>query len=145
MFAKHEEGKMKRKIQKGVVLLVMLVTVTIGAESAGMRKVYADETYSRIHCLTVDDNALAILVESDGHFGMIDSGEDTDYPTGDDPRYPIRPGIIIDKGYEEEVIAYLKSVGVTQDNFDFYIGTHPHSDHIGSADEIIRAFTPKRV
>ena len=36
-------------------------------------------------------------------------------------------------------------MGVTKDNFEFYIGTHPHSDHIGSADEIIRAFHPKRV
>lgn len=39
----------------------------------------------------------------------------------------------------------MRSIGVTEDNFDFYIGTHPHSDHIGSADEVIRAFHPKRV
>ena len=76
---------------------------------------------------------------------MVDSGEDNDYPTGNDPRYPSRPGIVQGQGYEDQVISYMRSVGVTQDNFEFYIGTHPHSDHIGSADEIIRAFHPKRV
>ena len=30
-------------------------------------------------------------------------------------------------------------------NLEFYLGTHPHSDHIGSADEIIREFRPQRV
>ncbi len=37
----------------------------------------------------------AILVESDGRFGLVDAGEDDDYPDGSDPRYPLRDGIII--------------------------------------------------
>ena len=37
------------------------------------------------------------------------------------------------------------NLGVTQENFEFYIGTHPHSDHIGTADEVIEEFHPKRV
>ncbi|MFR4804160.1 MAG: MBL fold metallo-hydrolase [Eggerthellaceae bacterium] len=76
---------------------------------------------------------------------MVDSGEDDDYPDGSDPRYPLRPGITQGHGHQDEVVAYMRSIGVTEDNFDFYIGTHPHSDHIGSADEVIRAFHPKRV
>ena len=39
----------------------------------------------------------------------------------------------------------MHELGVTPGNFLFYIGTHPHSDHIGSADEVIREFHPKRV
>lgn len=107
--------------------------------------VQAASSNIRIHYLTLPSNTEAILLECNGRFGMVDSGEDNDYPNGNDSRYPSRPGVIIGHGYENQVIQYLQSQGVTQDNFDFYIGTHPHSDHIGSADEIIRAFRPKRV
>lgn len=98
----------------------------------------------KIHIMTLEGSD-AIIVESNGVFGMVDSGEDDDYPDGSDPRYPLRPGITQGHGYQDEVIAYMRSIGVTSENFEFYIGTHPHSDHIGSADEVIRAFHPKRV
>lgn len=98
-----------------------------------------------IHFLTLDANADAILLECNGKFGMVDSGEDSDYPDGSDSRYPYRPGIITSAGQENTVISYLRSRGVNESNFEFYIATHPHSDHIGSGDEIIRTFKPKRV
>ena len=75
----------------------------------------------------------------------MDSGEDSDYPDGSDPRYPLRPGIVKGSGVEDAVVAYLKNLGVNSGNLEFYLGTHPHSDHIGSADEIIREFRPQRV
>ena len=107
--------------------------------------VHAEEATSKVHFLTLPFSNLAVLVESNGKFGMIDSGEDSDYPDGSNPRYPFRDGIQTAKGHEEKVVAYLKSVGVTQENFEFYIGTHAHSDHIGAANRIIREFHPKRV
>lgn len=103
------------------------------------------DTSNKIHFIALKGHSDAMLIESNGRFGMVDSGEDTDYPDGSDERYPFRSGITITAGYEEDVIAYLKSVGVTKNNFEFYLGTHPHSDHIGSADEIIREFEPDRV
>lgn len=99
----------------------------------------------KIHFLTLQDNTDAILLECNGQFGMVDSGEDSDYPSGKDSRYPFRDGIVKRKGFEGEVLSYMHSVGVTKNNFEFYIGTHPHSDHIGSADEVINEFHPKRV
>ena len=102
----------------------------------------AANTSCKIHFLTLSDNTDAILLECNGKFGMVDSGEDNDYPNGSNPHYPSRPGITKGNGFEQDVIAYLQTVGVTKDNFEFYIGTHPHSDHIGSADEIIYAFHP---
>lgn len=104
----------------------------------------ASDGAERIHVLT-HTYSDCIILESNGLFGIVDSGEDNDYPDGSDPRYPFRDGITIGEGHEDEVINYLYSIGVTQDNLEFYIGTHPHSDHIGSADEIIREFHPKRV
>ena len=130
---------------KTAVLFFLLLFITHFFSSSCLLPVQAEEQNQRIHYLTLPDNTEAILLECNGQFGMVDSGEDNDFPTGEDPRYPLRPGIVQGHGYEDDVIAYLNSVGVTQDNFEFYIGTHPHSDHIGSADEIIRAFHPKRV
>lgn len=98
----------------------------------------------RIHVLPFSYND-AIIIECDGHFGVVDSGEDDDYPDGSDPRYPPRDSTIIGGGHEDEVIAYMRKIGVTQDNLDFYIGTHSHSDHIGSAPDIIEAFHPKAI
>ncbi len=76
---------------------------------------------------------------------MVDSGESDDYPDGSDPRYPFRPSTTIGCGTEDQVLAYLDSLGVTEDNFDFYIGTHPYSDHIGTAGMVIRKYKPSKV
>ena len=119
------------------------------ASPSGTETVQAASTFhstdGTVHFLTLPDNTDAILLECDGKFGMVDSGEDSDYPNGSDSRYPLRAGVTTTKGYEAQFISYLKKMGVNENNFEFYIGTHPHSDHIGSADEVIRAFHPKRV
>ena len=127
-------------------LLVFFVLITADlVPTVHSRTVWAANNSCKIHFLTLSDNTDAILLECNGKFGMVDSGEDNDYPNGSNPHYPSRPGITKGNGFEQDVIAYLQTVGVTKDNFEFYIGTHPHSDHIGSADEIIYAFHPKRV
>lgn len=100
---------------------------------------------TKIHFLSLRSHGDAILLESNGKFAMIDSGEDNDYPDGSNPRYPLRNGTVIGNGCEEQVISYLKKQGVTADNFMFYIGTHAHSDHIGSAASVIKEFHPQRV
>ena len=110
----------------------------------------AADTTAKIHILTLDSGSNAIVLESvDDHgqkiFGMVDSGEDWDYPDGSDPRYPLRSGITTSIGYDEEVLSYLDSLGVTSDNLQFYVATHPHSDHIGTGDTIVRQYSPDRV
>lgn len=79
-------------------------------------------------------NSDAILLESDGHFALVDAGEDTDNPRGfshlDLP------------GYEQEVLAYLKQHATDQNgivHLDFILGTHSHSDHLGGFDTILSA------
>lgn len=73
----------------------------------------------------------AILLESDGHFALVDCAEDNDNPRGFDT--------LIYKGYEQEILSYLKKYAKTNGkvHLDFVIGTHAHSDHIGGFDTII--------
>ena len=74
----------------------------------------------------------AILIESDGHFAMVDAGEDADNPRGFD--------WLVYGGHEKEVLAYLKARAGDENgkvHLDFVLGTHAHSDHIGGFDTII--------
>ncbi|MCI7264598.1 MAG: MBL fold metallo-hydrolase [Eubacterium coprostanoligenes] len=73
-----------------------------------------------------------IIVETNGHFAMVDAGEDSDYPANKPHlNYP---------GYEEEVCNYLLKNCASSDGMvtlDFVVGTHAHSDHIGGFDTVI--------
>lgn len=86
---------------------------------------------NRIHFLNTGSSD-AILIESEGHFALVDSGEDTDNPRN-------LPGLEL-PGFEKEVLEYIKSVASDDDGkvvLDFIVGTHAHSDHIGGFDTII--------
>ena len=133
------------------MLAIMLAAVFAVRAFESAQVAYADQSQTEaasadthIHILPFAGTD-AIVLESNGRFGIVDSGEDSDYPDGSDPRYPLRPGIVKGSGVEDAVVAYLKNLGVNSGNLEFYLGTHPHSDHIGSADEIIREFRPQRV
>ncbi len=86
---------------------------------------------SSIHFLNTGHSD-CIILESSGHFAMIDAAEDTDFPAD-------KPWLKL-KGYENEVCDYLlkncadSSGRVT---LDFILGTHCHSDHIGGFDTVI--------
>lgn len=134
-----------RRFASGLGLMLGAALLMGLAFLANPRNALAEEGVTRIHVLSFLNAGDAIVIESNGRFGMVDSGESSDYPDGSDPRYPFRPGTTIGQGVEEEVISYLDSLGVTEDNFDFYIGTHPHSDHIGNAGMIIRKYKPSKV
>ena len=73
-----------------------------------------------------------IIIESNGHFAMIDAAEDTEFP-------PDKPHLSL-KGYEQEVCDYLIK-NCSDENgivtLDFVLGTHCHSDHIGGFDTVI--------
>lgn len=83
----------------------------------------------RIHFLNTA-NSDAILIESNGRFALIDAGEGNNNPRRK-TEY---------KGYEIEVIEYIKKVCKTADGsiyLDFILGTHCHYDHIGSYHTLI--------
>ena len=97
---------------------------------------------NRIHFINTKakSGSDAILLESNGHYALIDMGEDYDFPDGSDPRYPSRWGISM-RNYqvlEDRLIRHLDEIGVKK--LDFIIGTHVHSYHIGGADEILNRY-----
>ena len=123
---------------------LMIFSAVLFGALALPAKALASPFEAKIHVLPFNYTD-AIVVECNGRFGIVDSGEDNSYPDGSDQRYPLREGTIIGCGVEDKVIPYLWKIGVRPGNLDFYIGTHPHSDHIGSASQIIQMFKPSRI
>lgn len=58
-----------------------------------------------------------ILIEKNGKYALIDAGNNRD---------------------GKKLVNYFKELGIT--SFKYVIGTHPHEDHIGGMDDIIRNF-----
>ncbi|MGE5561645.1 MAG: ComEC/Rec2 family competence protein [Chloroflexota bacterium] len=73
-------------------------------------------------CFIDVGQADSILVRSDDATMLIDAGNNGD---------------------AETVVAFLKEAGV--EKLDLVVGTHPHEDHIGGLDAVIRAFPVDRV
>lgn len=114
--------------------LLDIATVAIGNDYS-KKFIIKKEDFSlsngddRIHFLNTG-NSDCILLESNGHFALIDSGE------GD--HNPRRKTAY--KGYEKQVLDYLKKVCSDSNgdvHLDFIIGTHYHYDHVGNFVPII--------
>lgn len=87
---------------------------------------------NKIHFLNTGSSD-CIILESNGHLAMIDCAEDTDNPRN-------FPELELE-GYEQRVIKYVKDNFMGADgkvHFDFILGTHSHSDHIGGFDTLLQ-------
>ena len=54
--------------------------------------------------------------------------------------------LLIDAGTNEtgaDVVNYIESLGYS--SIDYVVGTHPHEDHIGGLDDVIRTFDEESV
>lgn len=116
------------------IFLLDIATVAIG-NAYCRRYPVTQETFEyqagddRIHFLNTA-NSDSILIESNGKYALIDAGEGNNNPRRK-TEY---------KGYEQEVVDYIKKVCKTADgtvNLDFILGTHCHYDHIGSYHAVI--------
>lgn len=117
------------------IFILDIATVVIGNSYA--KKYYpVEETYKyefgddRIHFINTA-NSDSILLESNGRFALIDAGEGNNNPRRKTSY----------KGYEKEVVDYIKRVAGDNSNkdayLDFVLGTHYHYDHIGGFNAVV--------
>lgn len=134
----------KRKLQKiatwiivplmGVVFTLDITTVALANKYCGRYEIKPENFLyengnDRIHFLNTA-NSDAIIIESNGKFALVDSGEGNENPRRKTAY----------KGYEKEVADYIKKVCVGENGearLDFILGTHCHYDHIGGFHAII--------
>lgn len=119
--------KFYKRILAAAVVLITLCMAGCGPAAVRStsfpkeRERYGAGTDLRVHFIDVGQGD-STLIEKDGHFMLIDAGER-------------------DQG--ETVASYLEKQGVK--TLDYVIGTHPHSDHIGGMETIIRKFEIQKV
>ena len=132
--------KLIKKIATWIMMAIMLSVFLLDIICVAMCNRYqnkieitpaqfsSDGTADRIHFLNTY-NSDAILIESNGKFALIDSGE------GD--RNPRRK--LSYNGSEEAVIKYLKKAAGDAEGkvtLEFALGTHNHYDHVGTFEAI---------
>lgn len=117
----------RKKQQHPLVLLLCFLAVILSAffydhssdspfASADTISAAVKDSALNVHFIDVGQGD-STLIESNGHYMLIDAGENNQADT---------------------VIDYLREQNVS--TLDYVIGTHPHSDHIGGLDKIIEAF-----
>ena len=129
-------------MKKSILLSALILSTSIIQAQTVNADTISTGSGNRIHFINTKANSGsdAILLESNGHYALIDMGEDYDFPDGTDPRYPNRWGISTNnyQVLEDRLIRHLDQLGVKK--LDFILGTHVHSDHIGGADEILNRY-----
>lgn len=138
---KKDKKKIARVVATWVVTAVMLGVFLLDTAVLILDNRYvsaitvADEDFTlkngddRIHFLNTA-NSDCILIESNGRFALVDSGEGNENPRKDEGY----------KGYRDEVLSYIKKVATDENGkvtLDFMLATHMHYDHAGNFTYII--------
>ena len=136
-----DKRKLARVIATWVVTAIMLSVFILDIFTISLDNKYVSEIHienetftqasgaDRIHFLNTA-NSDCILIESNGHFALVDSGEGNENPRRK-TEY---------KGFEAEVLSYIKKVAADKNGkvtLDFIVATHMHYDHAGNFVAII--------
>lgn len=125
-------------IRRNIILITLmsLFTLSIFLYLGVNRYTSAISNLSQIHFISIGSSNSA-LIESNGHYGLIDTGNPYDLYSNNKSSLPSGCSNYDVSGNNvyEKVIPYLKSLGVN--SLDFVIITHSHSDHIGGVTKLI--------
>ncbi|WP_455714824.1 ComEC/Rec2 family competence protein [Anaerosporobacter sp.] len=101
------------------LLILFLVGCTINTDTSEDSSTSESSTSTTMKVHYIDSGESdSILIESDGHYMLIDAGDVDDKAT---------------------IVNYLKEEEVKK--LDYLILTHPHADHIGAASDVIDTFS----
>ena len=115
-----------------LIAILLLLLFNGGVNLSRLISAVSFNYKDRIHEIFINDrgsslSAEAILIESQGKYGLIDTGNSSGDPS---------PYNIYDYSFNgNDVANYLKSNGVTR--LDFVILTHDHCDHVGGVPILI--------
>lgn len=117
---------MKKRLYALLCLLFVSFAITgcdiIDIDSFFVSSDYTNDNYTneeanlKVHFIDVGQ-ADCILIESSNKYMLVDAGNNAD---------------------EELLLSYLNNLGIKK--LEYVIGTHPHEDHIGSLDAVIRNY-----
>ncbi len=121
----------KRKSANKLIYIVLSVLAAIivsvygakngGFETSETKEVQLDYGAFSVHFIDVGQGDCSLIKTDKGNM-LIDAGEN---------------------GQENKVISYLEKHGITE--LEYFVATHPHSDHIGGAAEVIDNIKVKNI
>ena len=124
--------KKKQKLPKGISILLIIVAIFYSLYEKDIDQTFGlpvKETFKETENTNTLDityldvgQADAILIQNEGHNMLIDAGNNEDGPL---------------------LVQYFKEQNMTK--FDYLIATHPHEDHIGGMDDIIKNFDIEKI
>ena len=106
---------MKNKINLGTKFIAFLALFMFSILAIN---VSAKAGQMKMHAIYVDRGD-AIVIESNGHFMLVDSGISQT---------------------SEKVLAYLKSLNIPDKKIDYVISTHPDGDHVGGFPAVFKEY-----
>lgn len=124
-----------------ITVLVLIVMAIVGANSDGLYSSQAQnvEHLDNLQNVSVHTGAGVISkIQNDGNLRVycLDVGQGDSILVVNDNKT-----MLIDASTNQmgsKVVQYLNELGITR--IDYLIGTHPHEDHIGGLDDVIKNF-----
>lgn len=108
-------------MKKAILIIIGIILAVLGALNSAPTEISTVSSLPdgelHIYYMDVDQADSIFIVLPDGKNMLIDAGNKTD---------------------GEKIVNNIRSMGF--DNIDHLIATHPHSDHIGGMEEVVRAF-----
>ena len=124
-------------MKKLIISLVFIISLLVGSKAVLAGSLHPDPYYNstRVHFINVGHGD-AILLESNGRFGMIDAGQGSWHYR---PINDLQPGHHL-LGHQVNVMEYVRRIAGDENgdvHLEFIAISHIHSDHIGGVREIL--------